>query len=115
MDHNDVMGEVFEPRTESWSLTSNPDLVRFQTEVVQLPDGKVLVAGGETEAPSPPVEDVLGVVKWCDLYDPAADTWRRVADLIWFREYLLGTLGTAMFVWVGGPRPQKSAFQSPSG
>jgi len=91
-DDNTNMAEVFDPATEEWGLTSNPDLVRLQTEVVQLPDGRILVAGGETEVESPPVEDVLGVVKWSDLYDPAGDTWRRVADLNWFREYHAVTL-----------------------
>lgn len=91
-DGNDVMGELFDPATGTWSLTSNPALVRFQTELVQLPDGRVLVAGGETEQEPAPVPDVLGIVKWCDLYDPAGDTWRRVADMNWFREYHAVTL-----------------------
>ena len=84
---NTVMGEVYDPAGGSWSLTSNPGLVRFQSEVIALPDGRILVAGGETEANPPPVPSVLGIVKWCDLYDPQADAWRRVADLNWFREY----------------------------
>lgn len=91
-DDNTVMGEIYDPAAETWSLTSNPDLVRFQSEVVQLPDGRILVAGGETEAPSPPVPEVLGIVTWCDLYDPVADSWRRVADMNWFREYHAVTL-----------------------
>ncbi|MCH7526868.1 MAG: DUF1929 domain-containing protein [Planctomycetes bacterium] len=86
-DNNTAMGEIYDPATETWSITSNPELIRFQTEVVQLPDGRILVAGGETEQLPPPVEDVLGIVKWCDLYDPGRDAWRRVADMNWFREY----------------------------
>jgi hypothetical protein len=82
-----VMGEVYDPESETWSLTSNPDLIRFQCEVTQLPDGQVLVAAGETEDPEPPVEDILGIVQWSDLYNPATDTWRRMADLNYFREY----------------------------
>ena len=90
--NNGWMGEIYDPSTEQWSVTSNPDLRRFQTEVVQLPDGRVLVAGGEANDPNPPVEDVLGIVTWCDLYDPTEDSWRRVADLNWFREYHAVTL-----------------------
>lgn len=89
---NSIMGEIFDPVTESWSLTSNPGVVRFQTEVTQLPEGRVLVAGGETQAAPPPLPDVLGIVKWCDLYDIATNTWRRVADMTWFREYHAVTL-----------------------
>lgn len=91
-DGNSVMGEIYDPTTESWSLTSNPGLVRLQSEVVQLPDGRILVAAGETEADPPPVPDVLGVVKWTDLYDADINAWRRVADLNWFREYHAVTL-----------------------
>ncbi len=91
-DNNGVMGEIYDPETETWSLTSNPGLVRYQTEVIQLPDGRILAAGGETEVNPPPVADVLGIVKWSDLYDPATDTWRRVADMLQFREYHAVTL-----------------------
>jgi hypothetical protein len=89
-DNNTVMGEIYDPVSETWSLTSNPGLVRQQPEVTQLPDGKILVAAGEAEEPSEP--NVLGVVKWCDLYDPATDTWQQVAGMNWFREYHAVTL-----------------------
>jgi hypothetical protein len=81
------MGEIYDPTTETWTLTSNPGLIRSQPEVTQLPDGKVLVAAGEKQQDSPPVANVLGVVKWTDLYDPAANTWRRMSDMNWFREF----------------------------
>ena len=82
-----TMGEVYNPATGAWSLTSNPGLVRFQSEVVALPDGKVLVAAGEAPGDPTPIPNVLGVVKWSDLYDPATNIWRRVADMNQFREY----------------------------
>ncbi len=87
-----AMGEIFDPLSETWSVTKSPELVRLQAEVVQLPDGRILVAGGETKVANPPVEDVLGIVKWCDVYDLVTDSWRRVADLLWFREYHAVTL-----------------------
>jgi hypothetical protein len=86
-DNNTVMGEIYNPATQTWSLTSNPGLVRFQTEVTQLPDGRILAAGGETQVTPIPVPNVLGIVKWSDIYDPATNAWRRVADMNWFREY----------------------------
>lgn len=89
---NSNMGEIYNPSSETWSITSNPGLVRFQTEVIQLPDGRVLAAGGETQANPPPVPSALGIVKWSDLYDPPSNTWRRVADMNWFREYHAVTL-----------------------
>ncbi|GJQ28069.1 MAG: hypothetical protein HBSAPP02_31010 [Phycisphaerae bacterium] len=84
---NSVMGEIYDPSTGAWSLISNPGLVRFQTEVTQLPDGRVLAAGGESQVNPPPVSNVLGIVKWSDLYDPSDNTWRHMADMNWFREY----------------------------
>lgn len=123
-DGNTVMGEVYDPKTESWSLTSNPDLVRSQSEVVQLPDGRVFVGGGETEVDPPPVDDVLGIVRWCDLYDPDADDWRRVADMNWHREYhgvtllvpdgrILMTGGTRIKFQVGPTSADIEAFSPP--
>lgn len=105
-DGNTNMGEVYDPATENWSLIADPNLVRFQSEVVQLPDGRVFVGGGETEVASPPVSDVLGIVPWCDLYDPATDEWRRVADMTWHREYHAVTLliPDGRIVTTGGTR-----------
>ena len=91
-NNNTVMAEIYDPSTGSWSLLSSPGLVRFQSEVVQLPDGRVLVAGGETETSPSPVPTSLGIVKWTDLYDPSTNAWRRVADLNHFREYHAVTL-----------------------
>lgn len=91
-NQNSVMGEIYNPTSGTWSLTSNPGLIRFQTEMVALPDGKILAAGGETEQNPPPVPNVLGIVKWSDLYDPGSNTWRRVADMNQFREYHAVTL-----------------------
>lgn len=87
-----AMAEVYTPATGTWAQLSSPALVRSQPEVVQLPDGKVLVAAGDTQPASAVVPNVLGVVKWTDLFDPAANTWRRVADMNQFREYHAVTL-----------------------
>lgn len=87
------MVELYDPATESWSLGSSPDTIRSMPEVLMLPTGEILVAGGKKEeanAPDP-------VNSWCqlrrvDLYDPAADTWQRMADMGDFREYHAITL-----------------------
>jgi len=123
-NNNTVMGEIYDPATETWSLTSNPGLVRLQTEVVQLPDGRVFVGGGETEANPPPVPNSLGIVKWTDIYDPATDSWRRMADMNWFREYHAVTLlvpdgrvvttgGTRIKFQVGPTSDDIEAFSPP--
>jgi hypothetical protein len=123
-NNNTTMGEIYDPDTETWTLTSNPGLVRLQTEVVQLPDGRIFVGGGETEAVVPPVDDVLGIVRWCDLYDPNSDSWRRVADMTWHREYhgvtllipdgrVVMTGGTRIKFQVGPTSADIEAFSPP--
>ncbi|MCI0434341.1 MAG: hypothetical protein L0271_11995, partial [Gemmatimonadetes bacterium] len=123
-DGNSVMGERYDPARETWSLTANAALVREQPEVVQLPDGRVLAAAGRSEANPPPVPNVLGVVKWCDLYDPDRDLWRRVADMIHVREYhavtllapdgrVLTTGGTRIQFQVGPTSADIEAFSPP--
>jgi hypothetical protein len=87
-----VMTEFYDVSSGAWSVGTSPTLVRMQPEVVQLPDGKILVAAGDQESTSGPEPNVLGVVKRTDLFDPLALTWRRVADLNWFREYHAVTL-----------------------
>jgi len=122
---NSVMAEIYDPQLQSWRLTSNPGLVRLQSEVIALPDGKILVAGGETEQQPSPVPDVLGIVTWCDLYDPSLDAWRRVADMNEFREYhavtllvpdgrVLTTGGTRIKFTVGPTSSNVEAFTPPN-
>jgi hypothetical protein len=87
-----VMTEYYDPLSGAWSVGTNPSLVRMQAEVVYLPDGQVLVAAGDKQSTAGPEPNVLGVVKRCDLFEPIAMSWRRVADLAWFREYHAVTL-----------------------
>jgi hypothetical protein len=49
-----IMVELYDPASESWSLRSNPDTIRSMPEVLQLPTGKILVAGGKKEDPARP-------------------------------------------------------------
>src|SRR6185369_2814808 len=90
-----AMAETYNPATEQWTAGSSPSLVRFQAEIVQLPDGRVLVGAGDTGLTNPPEPSILGIVKRSDLYDPSGGpggSWRRVADMNWLREYHAVTL-----------------------
>lgn len=89
---NIAMAEIYDPVTQIWSTRGSPVLRRFRPEVVQLPDGEVLVSAGDTSPPTTLVPNVRGVVKWTDLFDPVPGTWRRVADMNQFREYHAVTL-----------------------
>lgn len=82
-----AMAEIYDPVSATWSARSSPSLKRSQCEVVPLPDGRVLVQGGDVLNQSTTTPTLYGVVKRTDLYDPDADAWRRVADTPKFREY----------------------------
>jgi hypothetical protein len=121
---NEAMGEIYDPGAERWTPTSSPELLREQAEVTQLPDGRVLVAGGEASGGEPPVPNSLGVVKWTDLFDPAIDRWRRVDDLNRFAEYhavtvlvpdgrVVTTGGTRIKFRVGPTGNEVEAFSPP--
>lgn len=87
------MIELYDPMSGTWSLGSNADVTRSQAEVVLLPTGQVFVAGGKLEDPNPAVPtNAYGQTKRTDLYDPVSNTWRRCADMAWFREYHATTL-----------------------
>jgi hypothetical protein len=82
-----VMTEFYAPGNGTWSIGSSPSLVRMQCEVVYLPDGRVFVGAGDQETTAGPEPNVLGIVRRCDLFDPSSTTWRRVTDMLAFREY----------------------------
>lgn len=86
-----AMTEFYDPAAGTWSAGTSPALKRMQCEIVYLPDGNVLVQGGESASPGAE-PDVLGIVKRADLFDPATLAWRRVADTPQFREYHAVTL-----------------------
>jgi hypothetical protein len=66
--------EVFDPATGTWSeATSLPSRRRGHAQWT-LPDGKVLVAGGDPGGFAPPIRDL-------DVFDPAAGTWSPAGKL----------------------------------
>tara|TARA_R110002072_G_scaffold141664_2_gene286898 strand:- start:2236 stop:4332 length:2097 start_codon:yes stop_codon:yes gene_type:complete len=87
-----AMAESYDPTTATWSPRSSPDLKRMQCEVVPLPDGRILVQGGDVQSEPTSEPQLFGVVKRTDLYDPQDDSWRRVNDTPRFREYHAVTL-----------------------
>lgn len=85
---NPSMVELFDPTSETWSLGANAAVTRSQPEVVMLPTGQVFVAGGKLEDPNHPVPtNEWNQTKLTDIYDPTANSWRRCADMAWYREY----------------------------
>ena len=56
---------IFDPFTESWSQVANMAHDRFYPTATSLPDGRVLMTGGESNVP--------------EVYDPIADTWEQLS------------------------------------
>src|SRR2546422_5807769 len=46
------MVEFYDPDTDAWSLGTGPDTMRSMAEVVLLPTGQILAAGGKKEDPN---------------------------------------------------------------
>lgn len=80
--------EIYDPVQDAWTMGSNFAPTRSRAKVVQLPDQKILVMGGYKENPADPTPvNNWGYMGITDQYDPAADTWRRLANMNWKREY----------------------------
>jgi|OM-RGC.v1.000732619 hypothetical protein len=85
--------EVYDPELNQWSLGQNFLPIRSRAKTVLLPNKKVLVIGGEKEDPTDPTHtnqwNYMGIT---DLYNPYADSWRRLEDLNIPREYHCTTI-----------------------
>ena len=85
--------EFYDPTNNSWSLGPNPRALRNRPEALILPDGRVLSFGGQYSgpAPSPVATTNAGTIPYCtkvaDLYDPASNAWRQMADMNRFIHY----------------------------
>ncbi len=79
--------ERYDPDLDSWSLGSSILPIRSRPKTCLLPDKKILVMGGYKEDTSAATVNQWGYMKLTDLYDPASDSWRRLDDLNYFREY----------------------------
>jgi N-acetylneuraminic acid mutarotase len=65
--------EIFDPTTGTWALTGGLQVSRVLHSATLLPNGKVLVAGGEN--------DSLQAEATCELYDPQTGSWSFIGSL----------------------------------
>ncbi|HEY8598583.1 MAG TPA: kelch repeat-containing protein [Thermomicrobiales bacterium] len=70
--------ELFDPATNSWRPAAAASLGRQHHTATVLPDGRVLIVGGETIDPASGQQRVLASA---ELYDPRTNSWSRVGDL----------------------------------
>ena len=92
MSNPGSMVEIFDPETETWSLGASPPTIRAHAEVLQLPDKRILVAGGAPQAGAQVFMNEFRYTNAADLYDPETDSWRVMSPLKNAREYHAITL-----------------------
>lgn len=83
-----VFLEKYDPVLNQWTLGNSPAPLRSRAKAVQLPDEKTLVLGGFKEQTGDPTAvNNWGYMGLTDQFDPLTDTWRRLANMNWKREY----------------------------
>lgn len=75
--------ELYDAASRSWSVTGSMTNGRTYHTATRLPDGKVLVAGGQNS---------LGDLASAELYDPATGTWTPTGSLNTPRRFHTATL-----------------------
>ena len=70
--------ELYNPATEIWSVTGSMNTPRFFHTATLLPNGRVLIAGGEQVNFFTGTEVVLNSA---EIYDPASGNWSTTANL----------------------------------
>jgi hypothetical protein len=72
--------ELYDPATNRWSTAASMNVARHGHAAALLRSGKVLVAGGFAPA-ADPTAAVGAYTSTAEIYDPAADTWTKAADM----------------------------------
>jgi hypothetical protein len=95
--------EVYNPATQTFATQTAPDSV-FCSGMAELPDGRVMVIGGYGGLST----GTIGIVD-TNIFDPATNTWTRVADMHSARWYPdLTELGDGRFVAISGNTTDES-------
>lgn len=84
---NPHMSEIYDRQTGMWSLTADISVPRERTEVIMMPDERVLAAAGRLTVNRHDIPNNQQYVKLTDIYDPRQNLWRSVAPMAIFREY----------------------------
>jgi hypothetical protein len=78
--------ELFDPGSGTWTATGSMITARSEYTATLLPDGKVLVAGGNSGS------SVIGMLASAELFDPGSGTWTATGSMIEARDGHTATL-----------------------
>lgn len=83
--------ELYDPTTGTWTLTGSMSVARFGHSGTPLPDGQVLVAGGQStqNVGCPPCGNIESSG---ELYDPGTGSWISAGNMASVREHQYATL-----------------------
>jgi hypothetical protein len=94
--------ELYDPDTGTWTATGSLGTARFNITATLLPDGEVLVAGGNIVT----ADESTPAVASAELYDPGTGSWTAAGSMGTARGGLEGNtatlLGTGKVLVVGG-------------
>jgi sugar lactone lactonase YvrE len=99
--------ELYDPGTGTWSPTGDLNVARFSHAEVLLPDGRVLVEGGNGTTSA-------GIQATAEIYDPGPGTWSLTGSLSQDRTEHTATLLLSGKVLVAGGQGNSSVTRSSS-
>jgi hypothetical protein len=95
--------ELYDPATGTWTPTGSMNTARMYYAATLLPNGKVLVAGGDGNT---------SALSSTELYNPASGTWTTAGSLNTARDVFTATLLTNGQVLVAGGYGVSSVTES---
>jgi uncharacterized protein (TIGR03437 family) len=104
-----MSAEIYDPATGHWSATGSMGMPRLNHVAVRLPNGKVLVTGGDRGSPP------RNRTNSAELYDLDTGVWSNTGNLITRRELQTATLladGKVLVVGGSGPGNNFDAIAS---
>ncbi|GGU12229.1 DUF6603 domain-containing protein [Streptomyces lateritius] len=100
--------ELYDPATGAWTPTGSLTTARVGHQATLLPDGRVLVTGGDTPAGRPGGTYRAGSLDSAEIYDPTTGAWTLAARMPGgrgrHRAVLLPTGKVLVLGGTGGPR-----------